>query len=101
MTRTGGARRRWWRWAVPAWAVAVAVGGGATFWLQQEARPGGPYVWQDGGGSAPPADGKPLSDDGADEERHGCPPEFAAASAPGSATGSAAEPYGTPLVCVT
>ena len=31
---TGLARRRAWRWAVIAWAVAVVVGGLLTLWLR-------------------------------------------------------------------
>ncbi|WP_432170884.1 hypothetical protein [Streptomyces sp. 1222.5] len=53
MTRPGGVRRRWWRWAVTGWVVAVAVGGGLTLVLREQAGPKGPYVWQDG--SSPPA----------------------------------------------
>ncbi|MFF4275086.1 hypothetical protein [Streptomyces sp. NPDC001536] len=32
-------RPRWWRWAVIAWAVAVVVGGGLTWWLQDSEEP--------------------------------------------------------------
>ncbi|MEV0173303.1 hypothetical protein AB0I00_19580 [Streptomyces sp. NPDC050803] len=34
---TGG--RRWWRWAVAVWAVAVTVGGGLTLWLDDTGEP--------------------------------------------------------------
>lgn len=55
MTVEGGARRRRrWRWAVTGWAVIVAVGGALTLVLQEDARPGGPYVWQNGNGPTPP-----------------------------------------------
>ncbi|MFJ7148487.1 hypothetical protein ACIQVT_09835 [Streptomyces sp. NPDC100445] len=38
------------------WTVAVAVGGGLTLVLQDEARPGGPYVWENGDDSSHPPD---------------------------------------------
>ncbi|MEV6508930.1 hypothetical protein [Streptomyces sp. NPDC051642] len=37
---------RLWRRALVAWAVAVAVGGGLTLWLQDSGRPHEPYSWQ-------------------------------------------------------
>ncbi|MEU2713788.1 hypothetical protein [Streptomyces sp. NPDC007205] len=49
----GVRRRRWWRWAVTGWAVTVAVGGALTLLLQEDARPKGPYVWQNGNGPTP------------------------------------------------
>ncbi len=47
MSMTGGRRRRAWRWLVIAWALAVAVAGGLTVWLQDSTEPGGPYVWEE------------------------------------------------------
>ncbi len=40
-------RRRLWRWALAAWAVAVAVAGGLTLWLQDSAEQPGPYGWEE------------------------------------------------------
>ncbi|MFI9807392.1 hypothetical protein ACIHEJ_24030 [Streptomyces sp. NPDC052301] len=79
--------------------MAVAVGGGLTLWLRAETRPAGPYVWENGNGSAPPADGRPLSDEGTDGDRQGCPPEPRTGAASASPTGSAPEPRATLLVC--
>ncbi|MFD5796422.1 hypothetical protein ACFWIO_23390 [Streptomyces diastatochromogenes] len=63
MSGQGGARRRRsWRRAVCAWAVAVAVGSGLTLWLQDSVRPQEPY------GSTP----RPLDTSGVDDV--GCPP---------------------------
>lgn len=33
-----------WRWAVLVWAIAVAVGGGLTLWLQDSMQPRPPAV---------------------------------------------------------
>ncbi|MEU1403441.1 hypothetical protein ABZ471_13945 [Streptomyces sp. NPDC005728] len=75
MSVPGGARRRRWRrWAVCAWAVAVAAGGGLTLWLQDSVRPQEPYVWENGDGSTPGLHGstpRPLHESSADYE---CPP---------------------------
>ncbi|MGW3098566.1 hypothetical protein ACWDCC_34575 [Streptomyces sp. NPDC001102] len=43
---TGLSRRRPWRWAVIAWAVAVAVGGLLTLWLRDSAAPPPPTRWE-------------------------------------------------------
>ncbi|MFF4041701.1 hypothetical protein [Streptomyces sp. NPDC001816] len=53
MSEQRGARRRLWRWAVCAWAVAVVAGGGLTLWLQDSVRPQGPYGWESGDGPTP------------------------------------------------
>ncbi|WP_019072191.1 hypothetical protein [Streptomyces hokutonensis] len=37
---------RLWRRVLVAWAVAVAVGGGLTLWLQESGGPHEPYSWQ-------------------------------------------------------
>ncbi|MGV4984067.1 hypothetical protein ACVB8X_03160 [Streptomyces sp. NRAIS4] len=83
MTGPGGtARRRWWRWVVAAWTVAVAVGGGLTLVLQEDARPQRPHVWEDGHGVGGPSPGarrlprQPLGDDPS------CPPSPPARTAP-------------------
>lgn len=46
MDTTGERRRRVWRWAVVVWALAVAVAGCLTLWMQDSTDPGGPYVWE-------------------------------------------------------
>ncbi|MFF5977269.1 hypothetical protein ACFY78_00305 [Streptomyces olindensis] len=46
MSMTGERRRRLWRRAVIVWAVAVAVAGGLTLWMQDSTEPRGPYVWE-------------------------------------------------------
>lgn len=43
---TGERRRRVWRRVVIAWALAVAVAGGLTLWMQDSTQPQGPYVWE-------------------------------------------------------
>lgn len=53
MSEQRGARRRLWRWVLCAWAVAVVAGGGLTLWLQDSARPQGPYGWENGDGATP------------------------------------------------
>ncbi|MFJ9820514.1 hypothetical protein ACIRU3_35640 [Streptomyces sp. NPDC101151] len=78
MTGQGGApRRRWWRWAVRGWAVAVAAGGGFTLWLQGSVRPHGPYVRENGDGSEPrnAQDGTPGPFRGTGADDDGCPPD--------------------------
>ncbi|MEU5532416.1 hypothetical protein [Streptomyces sp. NPDC020362] len=77
MSEQGGARRRrWWRWVVGAWAVAVAAGGGLTLWLQDSARPREPYVWDNGDAETPRnvhgGTPRPLHDPRADDDA--CPP---------------------------
>ena len=44
-----------WRWAVLVWAVAVAVGGGLTVWLQDSAEPPETYGRYGTGDSDPAA----------------------------------------------
>lgn len=41
-----GGVSRLWRRVLVGWAVAVAVGGGLTLWLQDSEAPHGPYTWQ-------------------------------------------------------
>jgi hypothetical protein len=72
-------RRRWWRWAVTAWAVAVALGGALTLSLQEDARPREPYVWQNGPGpTASPGreSTRAWPTDGVEEDdgENACPP---------------------------
>ncbi|MER5752522.1 hypothetical protein [Streptomyces sp. NPDC002088] len=55
MTGAGGRRRRLRRRVVVTWAVAVAVGGGVTLWLQDSAEPQGPYGRQEQDPSQSPA----------------------------------------------
>jgi hypothetical protein len=59
MGMTGEKRRRLWRRIVVGWVVAVAVGGGLTLWLDDSARPPGPYSWQ----QAEPSDSPSLPED--------------------------------------
>ncbi|MEV6946142.1 hypothetical protein AB0N07_29975 [Streptomyces sp. NPDC051172] len=51
----GESRRRARRWAVVVWAVAVAVGGGLTLWLQDSAEPPPPVGWEQADPSEEPA----------------------------------------------
>ncbi|WP_298560719.1 hypothetical protein [Streptomyces luteogriseus] len=44
---TAGERRRTvWRLVLVVWALAVAVAGGLTLWMQDATEPRGPYVWE-------------------------------------------------------
>ncbi|MFE7861328.1 hypothetical protein [Streptomyces sp. NPDC057403] len=60
---TGLSRRRLWRWAVIAWAVAVAAGGLLTLWLRDSAAPPPPARWE----NAPPSE-RPAPSDCPEEE---------------------------------
>ena len=71
MSRPGGVRRRWWRWAVTGWAAAVAVGGGLTLALQEESEPKGPYVWENRDDSPPAPDLRGVP---GRRDDHSCPP---------------------------
>ncbi|MGW1800500.1 hypothetical protein ACWCQN_32285 [Streptomyces sp. NPDC001984] len=65
MTAEGGRRRRrMWHGLAVGWAVAVAVGGGLTLWLQDSTEPSGPYVWQDAGDDSPPPPQQQLGREG-------------------------------------
>ena len=79
MTGQGGTRRRW-RWAVTVWVVAVAVGAGLTLWLQDDARPQGPYGWESVDESHPPApsDGSPQPYGDYEKQHPSCPSPSAA-----------------------
>ncbi|MGW0768774.1 hypothetical protein [Streptomyces sp. NPDC002676] len=70
--------RRWWRWVLASWVLTVAVGGGLTLWLQDSARPRGPYVWENGGATPPaaPGAGEPYGQYAPPEgdESRACPP---------------------------
>ncbi|MGW1750120.1 hypothetical protein ACWCRD_31775 [Streptomyces sp. NPDC002092] len=55
MTSELGSRRRAWRWAVVVWAIAVAVAGGLTLWLQDSAQPRPPARWERADPSQEPA----------------------------------------------
>jgi hypothetical protein len=61
MGMTGERRRKVWRWAVTVWALAVAVGGGLTLWLQDAAEPDGPYGWEVTQSPEPLPDGRELA----------------------------------------
>ncbi|NEE21059.1 hypothetical protein G3M58_83190 [Streptomyces sp. SID7499] len=45
----GKRRRTVRRLVVVAWALAVAVTGGLTLWMQDSTEPRGPYVWEETG----------------------------------------------------
>ncbi|MDG9716582.1 hypothetical protein [Streptomyces sp. DH24] len=71
MTEAGGRRRAVWRRAVTVWAVAVAVGGGLTLWLQDTTAPQDRHGWQRSEPEpAPPDAGTPY-----DVYEDGCPPD--------------------------
>ncbi|MFE1313471.1 hypothetical protein [Streptomyces sp. NPDC058755] len=76
MNEQRGARRRLWRWAVCAWAVAVVAGGGLTLWLQDSVGPQGPYGWENGDGPTPRnaygSTPRPLHTSGVGDDA--CPP---------------------------
>jgi hypothetical protein len=44
-----------WRWAALVWAIAVAVGGGLTLWLQDSTEPPPPARWESAHPSEPAA----------------------------------------------
>ncbi|MFF4501892.1 hypothetical protein [Streptomyces sp. NPDC001401] len=51
----GEVGRRAWRWAVAVWAIAAAVGGGLTLWLQDSTEPRPPARWERADPSEEPA----------------------------------------------
>ena len=55
---SGLPRRRVWRWAVAVWAVAVAVGGLLTLWLQDSTEPRPPARWENADPSPSPSAGR-------------------------------------------